>query len=612
MPDRIITFNDVSFTYPNCETAALRHINVSFKEGGFYLITGPSGSGKSTLLRLMKKSAAPYGLLNGEILIHGSRVSDMDLKAASTITGFVSQDPDASIVTNKVWHELAFGLENLGCDQELMERRIGEIVNFLGIMPWFYSDTDELSGGQKQILNLASVVVMEPEVLLLDEPTAQLDPLAASRFLECVRRVHDELGTTIIMTEHRLEEVFGMAEYVKRLQDGEIKYEGTPRQLLAHCRMDDPEYPSASRIAAGYNSVSGEKIIDDSSMPISVRDGRQMMAGIFSELGNGMTCRSCEPGNGMSCKSSEPGSSMSCKSSEPGSSRACKSSEPGSRTMDEKSEEKDQFLLRADGISFRYTRDGPLILNGLSLEIRSGEIFSIVGGNGSGKSTLLKLLSGALPFRHGKYISFGKRVKTVSDIKRGSGGLVLLPQDPKALFHGISAREEWQEMRKSPSDPDEEREENEIFSALAERLSLTGKGDLNPYDLSGGEQQRLALGKLLLTDPKLLLLDEPTKGLDPYSKESLADILMELKDRGKTVVLVTHDLEFAAMYSDRTAMMFDGRLGKGSDPKTFFSENRFYTTAAARISSGYLKDCVTVQQCVTALKEKYEYGRCGN
>lgn len=579
MPERIITFNDVSFTYPNCETAALRHINVSFKEGGFYLITGPSGSGKSTLLRLMKKSAAPYGLLNGEILIHGSRVSDMDLKAASTITGFVSQDPDASIVTNKVWHELAFGLENLGCDQELMERRIGEIVNFLGIMPWFYSDTDELSGGQKQILNLASVVVMEPEVLLLDEPTAQLDPLAASRFLECVRRVHDELGTTIIMTEHRLEEVFGMAEYVMRLQDGEIKYEGTPRQLLAHCRMDDPEYPSASRIAAGYNSVSGEKIIDDSSMPISVRDGRQMMAGIFSGSGTGM---------------------------------ACKSSEPGSRTMDEKSEEKDQFLLRADGISFRYTRDGPLIINGLSLEIRSGEIFSIVGGNGSGKSTLLKLLSGALPFRHGKYISFGKRVKTVSDIKRGSGGLVLLPQDPKALFHGISAREEWQEMRKSPSDPDEEREENEIFSALAERLSLTGKGDVNPYDLSGGEQQRLALGKLLLPDPKLLLLDEPTKGLDPYSKESLADILMELKDRGKTVVLVTHDLEFAAMYSDRTAMMFDGRLGKGSDPKTFFSENRFYTTAAARISSGYLKDCVTVQQCVTALKEKYEYGRCRN
>lgn len=610
MPENIITFHDVSFTYPNSGAAALQHINASFQEGGFYLVTGPSGSGKSTLLRLMKKSAAPYGLITGEILIHGSRVTDMGCRAASTVTGFVSQDPDAQIVTNKVWHELAFGLENLGCPQELMERRIGEIVNFLGIMPWFYSDTDELSGGQKQILNLASVVVMEPEVLLLDEPTAQLDPLAASRFLECVRRVHDELGTTIIMTEHRLEEVFGMAEHVLRLQDGEIKFDGTPRQLLADCRMDDPEYPSASRIAAGYNSLSGEKIFDDSSMPVTVRDGRHMMARISAELGRRMSGRYTEPDRRMSGKNPESDRRSSSINTEPGRRTSCRDSRTIAESSSEK--EKNQLLIRADGIGFRYLRDGPMVLNGLSLEISKGEIFSIVGGNGSGKSTLLRLLSGALPLQQGKYFSFGKRVKSASDIKRGTGGLVLLPQDPKALFHGISAREEWQEMRKSPSDPDEEREENEIFTALAGRLSLMNKGDVNPYDLSGGEQQRLALGKLLLLDPELLLLDEPTKGLDPDSKVNLADILMELKASGKTVVLVTHDLEFAAMYSDRTAMMFDGKLGKGTDPKTFFSENRFYTTAAARISRGYLKDCVTVEQCISALKEKYDYGRCRN
>ena len=539
----LIKITDLSFTYPNSSGQALENINLLVKSGQFVLITGPSGCGKTTLLKQLKKSLLPYGKKEGQVLYKDCEIEKVADKVAAEEIGYVFQNPENQIVTNRVDHELAFGLENLGKSQADMERRIGEIANYFGITSWIDRETSNLSGGEKQILNLASVIAMEPELVLLDEPTSQLDPIAAGRFMDLLRRVHEELGITIILSEHRIEDVYGIADCVIRMNRGHIIGTGSPEDMAWECRPDSLDYPTATRIWAGYKE-------ETSKPPMTVGQGRQFLKNISRiPLGRGTD----------------------------------KNTNTVLREISHSSDDKKLGLV-GKGLHFRYGMDTEEILKGCDIEVALGRIQTIVGGNGSGKSTLLRILAGVIPADRGKYICFGQRVKSMKDIRRGMDGIVLLPQDPKALFHGITVEEELREMLPVPKDEAEDLTIRAKLQDLLKRLDLLGLENSHPYDLSGGEAQRLALGKLLLLNPRILLLDEPTKGLDPDNRRKLGRMLQELAADGKGIILVTHNLEFAATYSDSITMLFDGRLTNNQSSKDFFSKNRFYTTAAARMS----------------------------
>ena len=217
-----LDIQDLSFTYPGKKEKTLHHINLQIEQGEYVLLCGVSGSGKTTLLRHFKSVMTPYGDRSGMIYLDGKNLSQMDAKEQVARVGYVMQNPDEQIVTDKVWHELAFGLENLGYDQKVMRIRVAEMASYFGIQKWFHSEVNELSGGQKQLLNLASIMAMQPGLLILDEPTSQLDPIAAADFLNTIRQINRDLGTTIIITEHRMEDVFSAADRVVVMDQGKV------------------------------------------------------------------------------------------------------------------------------------------------------------------------------------------------------------------------------------------------------------------------------------------------------------------------------------------------------------------------------------------------------
>ena len=530
---------------------SLENVSLSIEQGEFLVLCGASGSGKSTLLRQLKAVLSPSGKRSGEVLFHGmplSQVSDRDQAAK---IGFVMQNPDDQIVTDKVWHELAFGLESLGCDQKTMRARVAEMACYFGIQDWFHRDVATLSGGQKQLLNLASIMAMQPEVLILDEPTSQLDPIAASDFLNTVRKINTELGTTVLITEHRLEDIFPYADRAVVMDDGRILADDTPSRvgqlLFARNHPMFTAMPTPVRVFYGAG-CSGES-------PLTVRQGRSWLSREFPEAPE---------------KNTVPAPALP--------------------------EEVENPALMLKELWFRYEKDSPDILRGVSAEVPAGSLYAILGGNGAGKSTTLKAISGICRPYRGKITLFGKPMEKYKSSELFRGCLAMLPQDPKSLFVKKTVREELEEMTKDTS---------AIFeiARLCQIESLLGS---HPYDLSGGEQQRAALAKVLLTKPRLLLLDEPTKGIDCFFKETFAKILADLKAQGITVVMVSHDVEFCARYADVVAMFFDGQILTADTPRRFFGANSFYTTAAHRMSRHVFDGAVTAEDVITLYRQNQE------
>lgn len=542
-----IIFEKVSFSYPNSDIKALNEVNLTIEPSQFTVICGKSGCGKSTLLRQMKKNLIPFGDFEGKVLYHNTEISELDNRISAEEIGFVQQNPDNQIVTDKVWHELAFGLESLGYDNRTIRRRVSEMASFFGIQTWFRKDIAELSGGQKQLLNLASIMAMQPKVLILDEPTSQLDPISATEFLETLKRINRELGTTVIISEHRLEELFPMASKVVVMEEGKILIHDRPKAVATflgeHKNVMYEGLPASMKI---YAAVKPE-----GDCPITVREGRLWLDKLFP--------------NGV---------------------EQAAISTPATKVPS------DNTILKLEDVWFRYQRNGKDILQGLSMEVKEGELFCMVGGNGVGKSTTLKLMNGILKPYRGKVSLAGK------NIGKEESGLVVatLPQNPQALFTEITVKEEL--MEALYYDKRKETEKVALVKKTLERLALTHLQAAHPYDLSGGEQQRLALGKILLLEPTLLLLDEPTKGLDPYFKTILAKILKDLNQKKVTVIMVTHDIEFAAEYADRCAMVFDGDIVSVDPPREFFSENSFYTTASNRMSRKLFRNAITCQDVI--------------
>ena len=529
---------NLSFTYPEQPCPALDNITLSVKSGEFLVLCGPSGCGKSTLLRQLKTVLAPHGTKSGEILFEGKPLSETDRRTQSQRIGFVLQSPEDQIVTDKVWHELAFGLESLGYDTPAIRRRVAEMASFFGIQTWFYKPVTELSGGQKQLLNLASVMVLQPSVLILDEPTSQLDPIAASDFLAALGRINRELGTTVILTEHRLEETFPLAVRVAVMDKGKLLCTGTPSEVGAALKEAGHSMflamPTAMRVWAAVE--------DDSSCPVTVREGRDWLSG-FSQKNE-----LCEV--------------------------------PPERTYTYAPE----TIMECSELWFKYEKELPDTVKGLSLRVQKGEFLALLGGNGTGKTTSLKLLAGILkPYRGDVAVC---------------GSIGVLPQNPQALFVKKTVREDLYEIlsgRKLPR----EIQAVKVYH-ITEICRLNGLLDRHPYDLSGGEQQRAALAKVLLLEPDILMLDEPTKGLDAEFKQAFAEILQLLLSQGVTVLMVSHDIEFCAKYAHRCALFFDGSIVTEATPRKFFSGNSFYTTSANRMARSMLPEAITPEDVIFA------------
>ena len=529
----LFTIRDLTFSYPEQTQPALRSLSLTVERGEFLVLCGPSGCGKSTLLRQLKTVLAPHGRRTGELLLEGRPLDSLSQREQAERIGFVQHSPEKPLVTDKVWHELAFGLESLGYDTPTIRRRVAEMASFFGIQTWFHKSVAELSGGQKQLLNLAAVMALQPSVLILDEPTSQLDPIAASDFLATLSRINRELGTTVILTEHRLEEAFGFASRVAVLEKGALLCTGTPAEVGAALKSAGSAMflamPAAMRIWSAVDSGA--------PCPVSVRDGRRWLLDYAA-------------------------------------------AHPLKALPEEGTPPETEALISARELWFKYDQDRPDVVKGLSLEVRRGQLLALLGGNGTGKTTSLKLLAGLKkPWRGELEI-------------RGTVGM--LPQDPQTLFVRPTVREDLLEVL-----PRAERKDAALERVVS-LCRLTELLDRHPYDLSGGEQQRAALAKLLLRDPDILLLDEPTKGLDAEFKQSFGQILQTLQRSGVAILMVSHDIEFCAKYADRCALFFDGNIVTEGPPRAFFSGNSFYTTAANRMARELLPRAVTPEDVIVA------------
>jgi len=534
----ILSIENLSFSYPLAKEPVLKNISFSVNEGEFITLLGSTGSGKSTLLRLIKREISPVGDLSGRILFRGKGTEEIDSATSAQRIGFVMQRPEEQIVCDKVWHELAFGLENLGTDRTLIARRVAEMASYFGIESWYDRNVSELSGGQKQLLNLASVMVMDPDILILDEPTSQLDPIAATSFISTLKKLNDDFSITVIIVEHRLEELIPLSDRLIVLEGGEISEIGSPRDVVSRVG-NNPELlssmPSAVRL---FHSQGGE-----GECPITVKEGR---AYIESRL---------------------EGTYHS--------------------TKEEVYRHSEALALELKGVYFRYGRGLSDVLRGLNLSVYENEIFCVLGSNGSGKTTALGVASGLLKAYSGSVKVFSKPIKEYKNQSLYRECVALLPQDVETVFLYNTVKEELNEVGADTS---------------TLPFDISHLFDKHPYDLSGGEQQLVALSKVLATKPKLLFMDEPTKGLDARRKTELIRIIKKLKKNGVTVVIVTHDVEFTAECADRCAMIFRGQTVSVDTPREFFSQNRFYTTAVSRMCKGLFDGAVTVGELSEILK----------
>ena len=554
---------NLSFYYPATSVKpALDEVSFVIGQGEYVTVCGRSGSGKSTLLKHFKSVLTPHGKRKGEIYFQGKSLDAVDLRTQSSKIGYVMQNPDNQIVTDKGWHELAFGLESLGYDQKTIRLRVAEMASYFGIQDWFHKNVSELSGGQKQLLNLASIMAMQPEVLILDEPTSQLDPIAASDFLNTVRKINRELRTTIIITEHRLEDIFYASDRVLVMEGGKLIANDRPENVGKFLKGENHQMfaamPTPVQIYYGVQEhFWGQKdVFAKGKCPLTVREGAQWLDQLFENQ------EVCE-----------------------------RSVEKGQKYLE------DDILNPAMEIKeawFRYEKESPDILKGVSLKVPQNCLFAIVGGNGTGKSTTLKAISGICRPYRGKIFIDGKRLDKIKTSELFHGLLAMLPQDPQSLFVHKTVKEDLKEMISSRDPLGEEK-----VQRIAELCEIAELLNSHPYDLSGGEQQRAALAKVLLTEPKILLLDEPTKGIDSFFKMKFAEILNKLKEQGVTILMVSHDVEFCARYADAVSMFFDGGIVTTNTPNRFFSGNSFYTTAANRMSRHLFENTITNEDVIT-------------
>ena len=563
----ILRVDGLKFSYPNQLKKSLNNINFSIDEGDFVLICGESGCGKSTLLRHLKPELSPHGQVSGDIYYYSQKINDYSSKQLASEIGYVLQNPDSQIVTDKVWHELAFGLENMGLDTQSIRLRVAEMASFFGIQGWFRKNVNDLSGGQKQLLNLASIMAMQPKILILDEPTSQLDPIAAKDFIDTLVRINKELSTTIIMTEHNLEDIYSVCDKVIVMEDGKVICNDT-NYKVADILSGDKNHkmfkslPTPSKI---YNQLNGY-LEGANKSPLTVKDCRQWLNDSMDEV--------------TITKLDDTETEIN---------------------IDEKDRE---IAIELKDVYFQYNKISEPTIRDLSFKVYKGEIYSILGGNGTGKSTTLSLVARQRKPQRGKIFINNIEIKKYNNKSLYENNLALLPQNPQSLFVFETVREDLEEVL-ILKNKDREYIDKEV-KRVSKLLDIEHLLEHHPYDLSGGELQRAGMAKVMLLNPKIILLDEPTKGLDAYCKEEIGKMLMKLRDMGVTIVVVSHDIEFSARYSDRCAMFFDGSIVSEGTPKEFFLGNNFYTTVSNRIARNIFEDTLIYEDVVSLCKKNIE------
>lgn len=484
-----ICFENVSFAYAVGDKKVLKNVNLEVREGEFCLVIGKSGAGKTTLLKLLKKEIAPAGRLEGIV------------KTAENV-GYVAQNVEESIVTDRVRSELSFGLMNMGLDAEDIELAVAETAGYFNLSGKLDWEIHSLSGGEKQILNLASVMIMKPDVLVLDEPTCQLDPVWAERFVNVIKKLHRDFATTIIVSEHFLDELYSYADSVLLIEDGEAVAKLEPDEMTDFLRR---------------NSNLLLK-----SIPLSLR--------LFEGAKTPSQCRQELKNLGMM------------------------------QIFDDSSI--DSVAMKIKGICFGYEKN-KYVLNDLSLDVFDKKINVVLGPNSCGKSTLLKVCSGVLKAHRG-------RIKS-------NGRITMLCQNPFDLFTRDLCRDEVE------------------FGEITDFLGIEDIKNQHPFDISGGQAQRLALAKVLEKNADIILLDEPIKALDCELKQELGALLKTLCSQGKTIVITTHDIDFAGEYGDYISFLSGGEIITTQKKHSFFSSLNFYTTSTSRLCYGVAKGCVCEQ-----------------
>ena len=634
---KIIEVKNFSFRYANGDRDSLENVTLDVEEGTFNVLCGKSGCGKSTLLRQLKSDLAPYGSKSGRICYYGQNLTEIDHRQQSQEIGYVLQNPENQIVTDKVWHELAFGLESLGYDTPSIRLRVAEMASYFGIHQWFYKNVSELSGGQKQLLNLAAIMAMHPKLLILDEPTSQLDPIAASDFLETVRKINRDIGTTVILTEHRLQDVIPWADKVYVMDKGSLLTQGTPREIEEFLKKEHHgmflSMPVPMQIYAEVES--------DLPCPLTVREGRNWITQVMQKARHDKLEQVChdreqllnesyhdemnvekhdrafEKNNEFeSTKTDDFTQNSSTDINIDTNEVNSKSNSKLHKTLNtlrskipHMSKEFETPAIQVKDVWFRYEKDGRDVVQDLNLEVKQGEFYALVGGNGTGKSTTLSLISRVRAPYRGKILLNGVDIRRYTDTQLYRGYLGVLPQNPQSMFIRKTVREDLYSIiggakeKKSP-EYTASMKKAEAIEGIVSLTRLEGLLDRHPYDLSGGEQQRLALAKVLLLQPRLLLMDEPTKGLDAEYKQELGEILKKLQEHGITIFMISHDVEFVAEYADRVGLFFQGNVVTSKPAAEFFAGNSFYTTAANRMARHYFPDAVTGKEVAACLKER--------
>lgn len=553
----VFSVKNLSFSYPNSNSNALENINFSLFTGEFVVISGESGSGKSTLLKLLKKEISPKGNIDGNIFFLGENLLDIEDKFSAEKIGYLSQNPELQIVNNVVINELIFSLKNLGYSKGEISNKLAEITHFFGIEKLLYRKTDELSGGEKQLVNLASILMSEPSVLLLDEPTTWLDPIATQNFITILEKINKEFGISILIVEHNIDELLSICDKFLYLEKGKVRVFDTPKKVVE--KLKKLENYNKISLALPLVTQIYTSLVDNDNIPFNVRDCKVFIESVFENKYDHFKIK--------------------------------------------KYEEKSS-IISLKNVYFRYSRNDIDIIKDCSIDIKEGEITCILGGNGAGKTTLIKLICGLIKAYSGSIKIMDKKIEKYKGNSLYRALITMLPQNPLSLFVKSTGIKDILEYAKV-LDIEENIAKKRLYN-FAERLGIKHILEKNVLDLSGGELQRLAICKLLMQDSKIILLDEPTKAIDNYAKKQFAEILEFLKNQGKTIIIVSHDIEFCAMYSDMCAMLFDGRIITYENPLDFFSKNRYYTTVASRVSRVIYKNAITMPLLLELCKKNGE------
>ncbi|HEY8446115.1 MAG TPA: ATP-binding cassette domain-containing protein [Thermomicrobiales bacterium] len=527
---------EVRFRYPRQTEPVLRGVDWLIPEGAFVLVAGPSGSGKSTLLRCLNGLVPHFsgGVFGGSAIVHGLDTRHYGPRALSRTVGFVFQEPEAQLVTTRVEDELAFGMEQLGIPPALMRKRVEEVLDLLGIAALRHREVATLSGGERQRVAVAAALTLQPRLLVLDEPTSQLDPWGAEDVLTALTRLNDDLGLTIVLAEHRLERVLGFADRLRLVRADAETVEGDPREIMAVC--DPSMAPPVVRLG---RALAWEPL------PLTVKEGRRLAL--------------------ASTAPRMPGPDSPSAGGPP--------------------------VVELRGVSAGY--GARIVLRDITLEVRPGELVALMGRNGSGKTTLLRSIIGFHRPASGSITVAGRDIASLdpADIARDVG---YLPQRPASLLFAERVRDELaftlRHRRRTRFDPD----------ALLEDLGLTALADRHPRDLSAGEQERVALAAVLAGAPPVLLLDEPTRGMDALRKAALGQLLRRLRDEGTAVLMATHDVELVAGLATRVVLLGEGEIIADGPPREVLAGS---LTFATQVNKLYGDGFLTVEDVLAGLND---------